>query len=161
MNKGDSFFREINPCARRMLWIGLACLGGLLLGACGGDDYNPGNNYTDGGGGGGTVTIEPLLSDIQANVFTPTCASCHPSNGDLNLSSTGNVLATVDVLDDHVPGHTIIVSGDPDASYLIWKLEGVDNLGNSVARMPASGEYLSQSTIDVIRQWIFDGALNN
>ena len=32
--------------------------------------------------------------------------------------------------------HTIITPDNPDASYLIWKLEGVDDLGNPLTRMP-------------------------
>lgn len=45
---------------------------------------------------------------------------------------------------------------DPDASYVIQKLEGTATVG---ARMPANGPYLQQSTIDVIRLWIQNGAL--
>jgi hypothetical protein len=45
--------------------------------------------------------------------------------------------------------------GDPDASYLIQKLEGRAAVG---ARMPLGAPALPQATIDVIRQWITQGA---
>ena len=140
-------------------WIVLACLGLLALGACKDEEQ-----AMVGPRGTVNISIMPNLMDIQANVFSPICASHHSGafpSGDLNLSSTANVLALVDTTDGH--GHQIIISNDPDLSALIWKLEGVDNNGASVfgSRMPLVGPYLSQSTIDVIRLWITNGALNN
>ena len=48
-----------------------------------------------------------------------------------------------------------VIPGNPDGSFIIQKLEGTQTLGD---RMPQFGPYLQQSTIDVIRQWIQDGA---
>ena len=48
-----------------------------------------------------------------------------------------------------------VVPGDPDASFLIQKLNGTQTLGN---RMPDGGPYLTTATVNVIRQWIQDGA---
>ena len=48
-----------------------------------------------------------------------------------------------------------VVPGNPNASFLIQKLEGTQSLGD---RMPQFGPYLPQSTIDLIRQWIQNGA---
>jgi hypothetical protein len=50
-----------------------------------------------------------------------------------------------------------VIPGDPDGSFIIQKLEGrpAPLLGD---QMPQGGPYLDQSTIDVIRQWIKDGA---
>lgn len=45
--------------------------------------------------------------------------------------------------------------GDPEASFLIQKLEPAPAFGD---RMPLTGCCLQQVTIDVIRQWIQDGA---
>ena len=45
---------------------------------------------------------------------------------------------------------------DPNNSYLIKKLEGTASVGE---RMPAGLPALSQADINVIRQWIIDGAL--
>jgi hypothetical protein len=48
--------------------------------------------------------------------------------------------------------------GNPTLSYIIQKLEG--SPGISGQRMPFGGPYLDQPTIDVIAQWITDGAPN-
>ena len=102
-------------------------------------------------------------SDIQP-IFTENCTSrgCHISNntgGGLNLES-GNSYAEItgSGTTTHAP---LVIAGSPDISQLIWKLEGVDNNGNNVfnSRMPLGGPFLSQSTIDIIRQWITQGAV--
>ena len=46
---------------------------------------------------------------------------------------------------------------DPDNSYLIQKMEGTAATGGV---MPPSG-MLPQTTIDIVRQWIIDGALDD
>ena len=50
-----------------------------------------------------------------------------------------------------------VLPGDPDMSYLIEKLE--QDMPTGGLRMPRNGPpYLDQADIDVIRQWITDGA---
>jgi hypothetical protein len=52
---------------------------------------------------------------------------------------------------------TRVIPMDPDGSLLIHKLEGTQTVGGP---MPADGPpFLQQSTVQVIRQWIQDGAL--
>jgi hypothetical protein len=46
--------------------------------------------------------------------------------------------------------------GDPNNSYIILKLQG--SAGIVGQQMPYGGPYLPQSTIDVIKQWITNGA---
>ena len=66
------------------------------------------------------------------------------------------------VVREHYPAFSLVEDGDfqrvepadPDNSYLIQKLEGSASFG---AQMPIGGP-LNQETIDVIRQWITDGA---
>lgn len=48
-----------------------------------------------------------------------------------------------------------VVPGNPDASFIIQKLEGTQALGE---RVPLFGPYLPQATIDVVRLWILNGA---
>jgi hypothetical protein len=48
-----------------------------------------------------------------------------------------------------------VAAGDANNSYIVHKLEGTQEVGE---RMPRGGPYLSQADIDVIRQWISDGA---
>ena len=108
--------------------------------------------------------LEPRLSSIQANVFTKTCAvsGCHNSTdkqAGLDLSSGKAYSNLVNVRSSQVNDLFRVKPGDPDNSYLIIKLEQ-DNPPQGV-RMPANGNPLPQTTIDVIRRWIADGARNN
>jgi hypothetical protein len=57
-----------------------------------------------------------------------------------------------------VPSILRVAPGDPDNSYLIQKLEGTASVG---VQMPEGGPPLPQDRIDVIRQWISDGAIDD
>ena len=134
----------------------------LVLGACGagtgeGLDQN-GQPLT---AGGGPVALAPTLASIQANVFSVNCAipGCHGGGTvqyGLRLDpgfSAGNL---INVPSPRDPNLIRVIPRNPDGSFIIQKLEGTQTLGD---RMPQFGPYLPQSTIDVIRQWIQDGAL--
>jgi hypothetical protein len=107
------------------------------------------------------------LEQIQADVFTPTCSvpGCHtgPSSNllpsGMNLSSAADsAAALINVPSLQEPSLNRVTPGDPDNSYLIHKLEGSNTIGT---RMPQGGPFLSQATIDMIRQWITDEADGN
>jgi hypothetical protein len=143
-----------------MRWLGVALL--LALAACGGggDDApppaQPAALPTPAG-------LQPTLASIQANVFTPTCAKsgCHTgavAQAGLRLDAGFSWAALVNVASSQPPAPTRVIPMDPDGSFLIHKLEGT--AGIIGARMPADGPpYLQQATVDVIRQWILNGAL--
>ena len=101
------------------------------------------------------------LSEIQTNVFTPSCASasCHGASAaaDLNLESGNSHAMLVGIASSQEPGILRVAPNDPGNSYLIQKMEGTAATG---ARMP-TGTPLAQSEIDIIRQWIIDGALDD
>ncbi len=105
--------------------------------------------------------IQPTLSSIQDNVFTPTCSGCHNGSGgalpgSMDLGDAEASFANlVGVASEQEPQLERVTPGDADASYLIRKLEGTASTG---VQMPASGTPLEQSTIDTIRQWIDAGA---
>jgi len=103
--------------------------------------------------------FEPTIEAIQENVFTPTCTECHAGNvpsGNLSLDDAQTSYDNlVDVDSREVSSLKRVSPGDPDNSYLIHKLEGTQESG---AQMPKGREPLDQETIDVIRQWITDGA---
>jgi hypothetical protein len=141
----------------------LSCAGAsvsllLALAACGGggEDAPPPQPSSP-------TTLQPTLVSIQDNVFTPSCAksSCHtgptPQAG-LRLDagfSWGNL---VNVASSQNMLLTRLVPGDPGGSLLIHKLEGTATVGGP---MPADGPpFLQQATIDVISQWIQEGATN-
>lgn len=138
-----------------------AALLGLLAGGCG-----PGSGAgMDESGqplppGGNPAPLAPTLASIQANVFTPSCAvaGCHggaSAQQGLRLDSGFSAASLINVASPRDPGLIRVIPGDPSNSFLIHKLEGTQTLGD---RMPQGGPYLPQSTIDVIRQWIADGA---
>lgn len=111
------------------------------------------------------VVLGPTLDEIQAALFTPTCASstCH-SNGN---QAAGLALGDADTSFLELVGQfsnqngqsnvMLVAPNDPDASYLIRKLE--NTAGISGARMPLRAAALPQADIDVIREWISGGAL--
>ena len=107
---------------------------------------------------GGDVPLAADYRAIQANVFTPICTVCHagasaPVGLKLDEASSYNLLVGVSSVQS--PSTLRVEPGNPDASYLIAKLEGIAAVG---AQMPLGGPFLPQSTIDLIRQWISEGA---
>ncbi len=108
--------------------------------------------------------LEPTLSSIQANIFDLNCAlsSCHagpaPQLG-LDLSAGQARATTVNVQSVENAPQRRIAPGDPDNSYLVWKIEGRPEISGE--RMPRGRAPLSQEQINTIRQWITDGALDN
>jgi hypothetical protein len=114
------------------------------------------------GGGGGTGTTGPFTADfqsIQDNVFTPICSPCHsgasaPKGLMLDAAHSYNLL--VGVPSTEVPSLNRVKAGDPDSSYIIIKL--TNGAGIVGQQMPLMEMPLSQATIDVIRQWITNGA---
>lgn len=107
-------------------------------------------------------TIQPTISSIQNEVFTPICSRCHtgppgptlPAGMDLS-SESASFDSLVNVASIQQPGVLRVAPGDPDNSYLIHKLEGTAATGS---RMPQGGPFLEQATVASIRQWIGDGA---
>jgi len=109
--------------------------------------------------------VPVTLTQIQADVFTPTCsvAGCHDGGGpalprSMDLRAGNSFASLVNVASEQV-AFARVTPGEPDNSYLIDKLEGNQAAGTS--RMPQGGTPLDQATIDMIRQWIADGAQDN
>lgn len=125
----------------------------------------PSGDGTEGGDFEATFTVTTpasgaTLAAIQANVFTPTCATsgCHSGTGaqqGLRLDDGFSFDNLVNVASAQVPTMDRVEPGDPDNSYLVRKIEGTASVG---ARMPFGGPALDQALIDDIRQWISDGA---
>ncbi|MGB5412484.1 MAG: Ig-like domain-containing protein [Woeseiaceae bacterium] len=130
----------------------------LLLTACGGGNGSSSPPVQPPG-----TTFGPNFSEIQANVFSPTCATtgCHFGAGapqGLRLDEVNSYGLLVGVASMEDPAVLRVAAGDPNNSYLIQKLEGTASSG---ARMPLNAPALDQSVIDVIRQWITDGAIDD
>lgn len=106
----------------------------------------------------GPVPLEPQLSSIQENVFTPFCTTCHSGSAaplGLRLDAGASYAMLVNAPSVEVPSLLRVSPGNPDTSYLIQKIEGTAAVG---ARMPLNGPPLPAETIAVIRQWIAAGA---
>lgn len=108
--------------------------------------------------------LQPTLSSLQENVFSTNCAlsGCHagpsPQQG-LDLSAGATHDNVVNVASTERPEVDRVEPGNPDASYLVHKIEGRSSIVGE--RMPLGREPLSQEQIDVIREWIANGAPDN
>lgn len=106
---------------------------------------------------------EATLTAIQTSIFSTSCAlsGCHVGGGGglpgaLDLGQGRAFTNLVGVSSTERPALNRVEPGDPDNSYLVRKVEGGPNIAGS--RMPLGRPNLSQAQIDLIRQWIADGA---
>jgi len=144
---------------------GLMTVLGALVVSCGsGSDSggNIGGGGTGGGTGGGVPPgLEANFDSIQTNVFDQFCISCHigaTAPAGLRLDSANSFALLVGVASTQNPALMRVEPSNPGESYLIRKLEGTAGTGG---QMPLGATPLPQSDIDVIRQWITDGALQD
>jgi hypothetical protein len=140
----------------------LAVVAGIALAGC---DESVANLV------GPTPELRPAFSSIQKQIFEtddssgrPACVQCHNAGGQffaggLNLEQAVAYGNLVNVASRDKPGETRVIPGDAESSYLIHKLEGRSTIAG--ARMPFSGPYLTAGQIDVIKQWIDEGAAND
>ena len=115
------------------------------------------------------VSASPIsfAADVQ-NIFntsSPACISCHASAAGMNLTAGSSYNSIVNQDASEVPAMKRVRPFMPDSSYLVHKIQGTQTtVGGSGARMPlgCSGNgCLSDVTINIIRNWILQGALNN
>jgi hypothetical protein len=117
------------------------------------------------GGGGSESGGKPVAFGQVESVFAKySCAGCHPSvNPSLDLRQ-GHVYSSivgVRALED--PDLVRVVAGDPDKSFLYLKIAGDPELGDIPAigaRMPQGAARMAQEDIDIVRDWILQGAKN-
>lgn len=127
-----------------------------LLAACAGNGEGLDENGRPPDGMRSALVAE--FGSIQDNVFTPSCTGCHAGAAaplGLRLEEGVAYAMLVNAPSSEVPSLLRVEPGNPDDSYLVQKLEGTASVGG---RMPLDGAALPQATIDVIRQWIIDGA---
>lgn len=137
---------------RRVLWLAMTA---MLLGCSGsGDGLDENGRPLD----SGPLPLVPTFASIQQNVFTPNCTRCHAGAAaptGLRLDEASSYAMLVNVASVEVPGLRRVRPGDPDLSYLVQKIEGRAAVGG---RMPLNSPALPQATIEVIKQWIREGA---
>jgi hypothetical protein len=98
------------------------------------------------------------FQEIQTTIFTPICTGCHLGANapqGLRLDAANSYALLVNVASAEVPTLLRVNPGNPNASYLVQKIEGTAAVG---ARMPLNGQALSQAQIDLVRGWIAAGA---
>jgi len=113
--------------------------------------------------GGRPLPPAPPVNDdfqeIQATIFGPICSVCHQGANaprGLRLDAANSYAMLVNVASVEVPGLLRVNPGNPDASYLVQKIQGNAAVG---VRMPANGPpYLTQAQIDLVRGWVAAGA---
>ncbi|WP_225899566.1 c-type cytochrome [Croceicoccus gelatinilyticus] len=103
-----------------------------------------------------------LFAEKVAPTFQAQCATCHltgQEQGNVSLIPAKAIENLVGVPSEEAPDILRVKAGDPDASYLVMKIEGthLDN-GGSGSRMPFAGAPLTDQQIADIRQWIAEGA---
>lgn len=119
---------------------------------------------------GPTPDLEPTFSAIQRDIFNATdsagrraCTGCHNATGarfnGMNLTGDTAYAAIVNVASVGKPSAIRVVPGNPDASYLLQKIEGASGIVG--VRMPQTPPYLTSNQIAIIRRWIELGAPNN
>jgi hypothetical protein len=120
---------------------------------------------------GPTPNLEPTFSAIQRDILSaadsagrPACTSCHNAQGalfaaNLNLTGAGAYAQLVNVASRNKPNAIRVIPGNPDASYLVQKIEGTPGIVGQ--RMPMNGPFLTPGQIAIIRRWIQEGAQNN
>ena len=137
--------------------IGALLVSAPLLASCGGSGEGLDENGRPGNGSSGS-TLTPDLQSIQEHVFTPICTTCHtgataPLGFRLDEGSAFAMLVNAPSVE--VPALRRVSPGNPDSSYIIQKLEGHAAVGG---QMPLGQTPLPQATINIIRQWIANGA---
>jgi hypothetical protein len=134
-----------------------ACVCTALLTACAGNGEGLDENGRPAEEASDTLVAE--FSSIQRHVFTPVCTGCHSGAAaplGLRLDEGASFAMLVSAPSVEAPALNRVQPGNPDASYLIRKLEGTATVGG---RMPLNAPPLPADTIAVIRQWIANGAM--
>ncbi|TKJ41001.1 hypothetical protein CEE37_04875 [candidate division LCP-89 bacterium B3_LCP] len=112
-----------------------------------------GDPLSGGSPGGGSTTIS-YSGDVQP-IFDNACVSCHvtppsPGAGDLDLTSYAGLT------DPSGPNNAPeVIPGDADNSYFVKRLDG------SIPPIMPVGGTLTPAEIDLIKEWINQGALDN
>lgn len=102
--------------------------------------------------GNTTVTVFVSFANNVQPIFNQDCTSCHSGSFpdyNLRLDTYANVMTGGQ-------SGVVVLAGNPNGSILIQRLEGT-----LTPQMPYQQPPLAQSTIDLIRDWISQGANNN
>jgi len=138
---------------KRVVWLFIFALSLLLLYTC--ERHGPVEQEGP---------AEATFSSIQTSIFDQSCAlsGCHRGSDapvGLDLSEGKSYENLVNVPSREKPSVLRIEPNNADSSYLVLKLEGAPVIKGE--QMPFGREPLPDGQIDLIRQWIDDGAQKN
>lgn len=114
------------------------------------------------------LQVDPLLSDIQFRVLTPSCAlsGCHNAvsrKGNLVLEDGQSLAEILNITAANskaaANGKLLVVPGDSANSFFFQKLFQPES--GEGGEMPLGSRVISDAAIEAIRLWIDDGALDN
>lgn len=105
-----------------------------------------------------TGAVPAKLSDIQASIFTPSCATagCHTTSfpaEELRLDADYSYDALVNRHSFDKPEKLLVKPNDPANSYLYSQVAD--------GSMPQDADQLTQAQLEQIRGWICNGAPND
>lgn len=143
----------------KIVSVMLMCLSGLWLGSCSSSSTGSEGGNNGGGNNGGSTPSEPTFSNVQT-IFNGNCATsgCHNSSTQQNGVDLSSYDAAMNSVGSQY-GTEVIKPNDADGSPLVDKISS-DNPQYGV-RMPKDRAPLSSDQINLIRQWINEGAQNN
>ena len=124
--------------------------------------------------GSGSKTTSPITSttsstgvsfskDIQP-IFNSYCVVCHQGAGQAGLTLEPNLSYSklTGVPSTESANELRVKAGAPDQSYLLAKLNGTQvQAGGNGAQMPYGASPIPQDQINLVQQWIAEGAPNN
>ncbi len=130
----------------------------------GGDDADIDASFD--GSPPGDAGVDPTFTNVYGIIINGTCNGCHAgafASGKLNMGSQALAYANLVGVTSAGPAcgpkaETRVLPND-HAKSLIWnKVNGTNDCGS---RMPLGGTPLSQEKIDLIAEWIDNGAMND
>lgn len=151
-------------CVIRLMFGVVAVAGAAIAAGCGGSSSSSSPTAPTAPATPSTPPA-PTFSQIQTQIWTPSCVSCHTDDGrnpagGLNLKSGTAHSTLVGVASTGKPGAVRVIAGNPGGSYLVQKLEGAADIVG--LRMPRNGPpFLTDAQVAQVRQWIQAGAPNN
>ena len=110
-----------------------------------------------------TVPGVSFVKDVQT-VFSVKCTTCHNNSSRLGGLSLENGSAYNNLVNAKSSESELnrVTAGSPDKSYLLNKVLGTQGqAGGSGLQMPSAGPRLPQDQINLIQQWISEGAPDN
>lgn len=144
----------------------------MVIAGCGAETASPAPTCADDEMACGEICVPIVIPDavsLHNQVVFRGCAgsnSCHTGSNpkeQLDLTTVDDMLAMVGKPSVQRPEINLVEPGQPELSYLINKLRGAgmsvkSSSGNSSKIMPRLAPAMCDEVIEVVEEWILDGA---